>query len=134
MKRGRAKKTADRVAGGGVDWSPEVRAAVLVRSGGCCEVQAEGCVGERPGAELEVHHRKLRRHGDHRIENAIHVCVWNCHPWIHRVAYDPADDGSPVTAYEPYGWLVRSCDDPALIPWLRRGEWVGPDLPSRAPD
>ena len=126
-KRGRAKKTADRVGGGEVDWSPEVRGQVLARSGGRCEIGGPGCLGDA----VNVHHRKLRAHGDHRFVNAIAVCAVD-HDAIHR-GFVQDEDGTERSTYD-VGWLVHGTDDPALIPWLRRGEWVGPDLPSRAPD
>lgn len=56
-----------------------------------------GCTG----AAAHVHHRKLRRFGDHRPVNLLDVCHV-CHDYIHghvRWAYD-------------HGWLVRSHDDP----------------------
>lgn len=80
---------------------------------------------------MNVHHRKLRAHGDHRFVNAIAVCAVD-HDAIHR-GFVQDEDGTERSTYD-VGWLVHGTDDPALIPWLRRGEWVGPDLPSRAPD
>jgi hypothetical protein len=52
-----------------------------------------------------MHHRKLRRFGDHRAENCIHLDR-GCHDWIHA---------HPFESYER-GWLVRSTLDPADVP------------------
>lgn len=83
----------------GNDWPTAVRTAAARRSGGACEID-----GEDPAVHL--HHRKLRRHGDHRICNALHVCQRH-HDEIHR--------NRGRRSYE-LGWLVRSTDDPATVP------------------
>lgn len=77
------------------------KAAVDQRSGGMCEARAaRHCTG---GGEHR-HHRKLRRHNDHRPCNLLHVCHV-CHTEIH---------GNPTRAYEA-GWMVRGHDDPAEV-------------------
>ncbi len=73
---------------------------VYRRSGGHCEM---------PGCQRltdELHHRKLRRHGDHRPVNLMHLCREH-----HRLVHD-----NPETSYEN-GWLVHGYDDPGMIPW-----------------
>jgi hypothetical protein len=84
-------------AGAENDWSPETRRIIRLRSGGMCELKCNRIAAE-------MHHRKLRRFGDHRPENALHVCDPH-HDWIHANVMD---------AYER-GWLVRSTLDPALV-------------------
>lgn len=79
------------------DWSTDVRKEVRLRSRGVCEL---GC--NRPATEM--HHRKLRRHGDHSAINCLHVCA-NHHRWIHDHVFD---------SYQ-LGWLVRSTLDPAAV-------------------
>lgn len=84
--------------------TPATRAAVAVRSGGRCEARvAERC----RGLGQHVHHRKLRRHGDHRPVNLLHVCL-ACHAHIHS---------SPF-AREAYArrFLLRSHMDPEAEP------------------
>lgn len=81
----------------GSDWSPAVRRLAEKRSGGICE----RCLEEEA---VHLHHRKLRRHGDHRIVNALHVCH-ECHHKIHH---------APSWAYTR-GFLVRSHRDPADV-------------------
>jgi len=56
---------------------------------------------------VHLHHRKLRRHGDHSQANLVPLC-FRCHDWAHA---------NPAEAYET-GWLVRSFDDPATSDWL----------------
>jgi hypothetical protein len=81
------------------------RREVLLRSGGWCEVRLDECLGQAHG----VHHRKPRGHGDHRVVNLIAVCA-RCHSEIH---------GHPAWARSE-GLLVRSADDPALVPVVIR--------------
>lgn len=83
--------------------TPATRAAVRARSGGRCEA---GVVRTCAGVAQHVHHRKLRRHGDHTVPNLLDVCLF-CHDAIH---------GRPAWSYE-HGFLVRGHDDPARIPW-----------------
>lgn len=79
------------------DWSPETRRIVRLRSGGMCELKCNRLAAE-------MHHRKLRKYGDHSPDNCLHVCDPH-HDWIHA---------NPMDAYER-GWLVRSTLDPALV-------------------
>ena len=78
------------------------RAEVRRRSGGRCEILHEGCLG----VGTSMHHRKLRRHGDHRPCNLIHVCA-AMHALIHHYTWESYEEG----------WLVKAEDDPAAIPW-----------------
>lgn len=81
--------------------SDEAVAAVRARSKGKCELRASpGCWGYA----VSIHHRKLRRHHDHRPVNLLHTCV-PCHTYAHD---------NPAEAYER-GWLVHSWDDPAEV-------------------
>ena len=80
------------------DWSPEVRKEVRLRSGGMCELKCNKIA-------TSMHHRKLRRHGDHRAVNCIHLDR-GCHDWIHAHVFE---------SYQ-LGWLVRSTLDPADVP------------------
>jgi len=59
------------------------------------------------GAAQHVHHRKLRRHGDHRPANLLHVC-YACHDAIHSSWY-------AATAYARH-FLLRSYQDPEAHP------------------
>jgi hypothetical protein len=115
MKQKRAtprRQTRDETiaeAGAENDWSPETRRIIRLRSGGMCELKCNRIA-------TEMHHRKLRGHGDHRPENGLHVCDqhhdWIHGGWVHDKRVD--DQGEP---YDPYrlGWLVRSTLDPALV-------------------
>lgn len=78
--------------------TPEVRNEVLARDGGCVYPRFRTdhvCFGP-----LELHHRKLRRHGDHRAVNLCAVCG-EAHRDIHA---------HPHWAYA-VGLLVHSWDD-----------------------
>lgn len=60
--------------------TPEVRRAVLERDRWCVLAKFEPdhtCYGT-----LELHHRKLRRHGDHSVENLVTLCTAG-HLWVH---------------------------------------------------
>lgn len=86
--------------------TPEIRALVLRRSGGYCEARA---VRECSGTAQHIHHRKLRRFGDHRPVNLLHVCQV-CHTAIHA---------RPADSYAA-GFLVRGTADPADVPVASR--------------
>jgi hypothetical protein len=92
------------------DWSLEVRREVRLRSGGMCELRCNRIAEQ-------MHHRKLRGHGDHRAVNCLHICRphpdWIHGAWVHDKTRDA--EGKP---YDPYrlGWLVRSTLDPADVP------------------
>jgi hypothetical protein len=78
------------------------RRAVEARSGGWCEARVSArCTG----TAVHKHHRKLRRHRDHRAINLLDVCTF-CHDVIHA---------HPADAYAR-GLLLRSTDDPAAVP------------------
>lgn len=84
------------------DWPSDVRAAVQARSGGRCEARCDIlCTGY--GEHL--HHRLLRRHGDHTAANALAVCH-ACHQAIHA---------HPAAAYA-HGLMVRAGGTPATTP------------------
>jgi len=88
---------------GGKDIPPSARSSVQLRSHGRCEAGFDRCGGRA----AEMHHRKLRRFGDHSPINLLHLCR-HCHNEIHRhVAW----------SYD-HGFLVRQSDDPAFIPVL----------------
>lgn len=78
-------------------------AAVDDRAGNCCErcgAWAEG--GSR-------HHRKLRRHGDHSVQNLVLLCgsgTTGCHGFVHA---------NPALSYAD-GWMIHGGDDPLLVP------------------
>lgn len=87
--------------------TPDTRAEVQRRSGGYCEARVtRACTG----VAVHVHHRKLRRHGDHRPVNLMHVCLV-CHDRIHA---------RPQRSYD-HGWLVRGADNPEEVPVLAPG-------------
>jgi hypothetical protein len=83
-------------------FSAKVRARIRRRSGGRCEA---GIVGVCELWATGMHHRKLRRHGDHTEANGLHVCK-SCHDEIHM---------HPAWSYEQ-GLLVRATSDPASVP------------------
>lgn len=85
----------------------EARKEVIERSGGFCEVVAHRIC---KGKASQVHHRKHRRHGDHRPVNLLAACS-NCHQWIH-CHYEQS--------YEQ-GLLVHAFEDPAAVPLATSG-------------
>ena len=75
----------------------ETREFVLRRDGGCVLARFEPghvCCGV-----VEVHHRKLRRHGDHTAENLAALCTAG-HRWVHD---------HPAVSYA-HGLLLKSWD------------------------
>lgn len=77
--------------------TPEVRAEVLARDQGCVLARFEPdheCWGP-----LELHHRKLRRHGDHSAENLVTLCA-SGHTWVHE----------HVAVARAHGLLLRSTE------------------------
>lgn len=68
------------------------------------------------GRFYSVHHRKLRRHGDHTSANLITLCgsgTTGCHGWVHD---------NPDLARDPeLGYLVRSRTEPGTVPVLVHG-------------
>lgn len=94
-RKATTRRTADPI-------TPEVTDRLRARSGGYCEVRASvRCTG----VASHRHHRKLRRHGNHTLENLLHVCT-HCHEEIH---------GHPDVSYARR-WLLHSTDDPATMP------------------
>lgn len=84
---------------------------VKARSGLICEV---GVVCGGRGRHENTHHRKLRRHGDHRPCNLLGVCFM-CHDWIH---------GHPRDAHA-LGMLCWSWEEPADVWVIVNGrKWV----------
>lgn len=72
--------------------------AVEARSRGMCEAETPLC----RGVAEAFHHRKLRRHGDHSVDNILHVCgLGACHTYVHEHVAE---------SYER-GWLLRSTDE-----------------------
>ena len=60
--------------------TPTTRALVLARDRGCVLARYEPdhtCNGP-----LEIHHRKLRRHGDHSADNLVTLFLVG-HRWVH---------------------------------------------------
>jgi len=90
------------------DWPAPVRKLAAKRSGGVCEF--DGC---RQRA-VDLHHRKARRHRDHRVQNALHLC---------RVHHLYGVHGDRSRALER-GQIVRSGADPAEVPVLLGGRMV----------
>lgn len=74
------------------------RPVVGERSGGMCE----RCGAARAS---DVHHRKLRRFGDHLAANLLHLCH-ACHMWVH----------ANIAASQVAGWILHSWDDPRAVP------------------
>ena len=73
---------------------PKVRAEVLERSQGLCEIPH----GPHIHRADHLHHRRLRSQGgEHTPENLLHVCH-DIHAYIHA---------NPALSYEQ-GWLRRS--------------------------
>lgn len=77
--------------------SPKTLLEVRKRSNLLCEA----CAAARA---VHVHHRKLRRFGDHTLINLLHVCL-ECHDSIH------SQPGS-----HDRGLLVYSHEDPIDVP------------------
>lgn len=91
------------------------RAAIRARAHGACEAAIVAVCDGRP---WQAHHRKLRRHGDHRDVNGLWVCT-PCHTAIHaNVAW----------AYR-HGLLVGSTRDPATVPVVRHASLTTPGPP-----
>jgi hypothetical protein len=94
----------------GTDRDPDIptaeREAVYERSRGEGDVRrCEATASRRcSGVAVHLHHRKLRRHGDHRAVNLLDVCA-QCHHDIHA---------QPAASYLR-GLMVRSADDPATV-------------------
>lgn len=83
------------------------RAVVRLRSGGTCEA-----VCSAPATDW--HHRRNRSQaGEWSAPNGLHLCR-DHHRWV----TDHPLEGREI------GWAVRSHENPAGVPCLRRGEWV----------
>lgn len=80
------------------DWPTAVRRLARRRSGGLCELCAEQVA-------TDLHHRKARRHRDHRVCNALHLCR-RCHDAINNRR----------TWARVRGLTVSPTDDPADVP------------------
>jgi 5-methylcytosine-specific restriction protein A len=91
----------------------KVRAAIIERAKGCCEV----CGEARPG--MQAHHRRVkgmggsRRDDTHLPSNAFWLCAV-CHHIVHA---------NPEESYRN-GWLVRQGETPSEVPVWRHGRVV----------
>ena len=83
----------------------EVRALVRLRSGNKCELCG--------GAAQHLHHRQLRRAGDHSAANLVHLCHL-CHRRVHGHVRWSTDEG----------WLVSQYAEPASVPVCMGETWV----------
>ena len=96
-------------------FSDVVRARVMARSGGFCEIRAVGCWDEAS----QLHHRRPRGMGGSRnpvtgsASNAAACCV-QCHAW--------AESNRELA--RDRGWIVRQGADPREIPVYRYRQWV----------
>lgn len=92
-----------------------VKARIIARSGGLCEVRTRHCWDE--GAQ--IHHRRARGMGGSKdprtggAANALTVCV-PCHAHIESQRAESLE----------MGWLVRQGVDPASVPVFRYRRWV----------
>lgn len=110
MKRTPLKRTPFRRKPTTDPITPLDRAIVLARSGGRCEwanLDMERCTNPA----VHLHHKLLRRHGDHSPENLMHVCAAH-HDWIHR---------NVAESYQ-LGYLRRQ---PATPPPPMADDWPG---------
>lgn len=80
------------------EWSAKVKRQAAQRSGGTCEIDDCHATADH------LHHRKKRRHGDHRIENALHLCAVH-HDIVHSLEAES----------QRLGFIVHSTDDPAAV-------------------
>lgn len=97
----------------------KVRAALKLRSGGVCEVQAPGCDGRAVDPSHRIKTGMGGRRGTaaarhHVLSNLLHACR-GCHSEVIH-AY-------PAAAYWQ-GWMLREHEIPAEVPALYRGMWV----------
>ncbi|MDI9889943.1 HNH endonuclease [Microbacterium sp. IEGM 1404] len=76
----------------------EARPIVHKRSGGMCE----RCCARRA---TDVHHRQLRRHGDHKPANLVDLCR-ECHNRVH----EHRDEATAA------GFIVSGRVDPRTVP------------------
>lgn len=97
------------------EFSDVVRARLMARSGGFCEVRVSGCWDEAS----QAHHRRPRGLGGSRnpqtgqASNGLMVCL-PCHDYLERNRIVARDNG----------WIVRQSADPALVPVHRYRRWV----------
>lgn len=95
-KRSQPRRQSRELDSGETDWSPETRGVVRRRSGGLCEWA--GC----NEVATDMHHRKLRRFGDHRPVNCLHLCDHHHNGVVH----------AEVLWARGHGFIVRSDLDP----------------------
>jgi hypothetical protein len=85
------------------------RQLVHERSGGRCELR--GCHEEA----THLHHRQLRRFGNHTPANLLDVCA-RCHDLIHS--------STMTDAARQWGLLLKSHQEPTQTPVILRHGWV----------
>ena len=96
-------------------FSEKVRARVMARSGGFCEVRASGCWDEAS----QLHHRRPRGLGGSKspatgqASNALSCCL-SCHDYLEKNRELARDRG----------WLVRQGANPCEVPVYRYRKWV----------
>lgn len=94
----------------------DVTAAIAGRSGGWCEMQLNGCLGQATDACHRIKRGMGGRHGaaeaeSSRLSDVIHGCRV-CHQWTHA---------RPTESYE-MGLMLHEGQDPAMEPVLYRNE------------
>lgn len=96
-------------------FSDVVRARVMARCGGFCEVRTRHCWDEAS----QIHHRRPRGAGGSKdpatgqAANGIGVCI-PCHDHLEKHRAEARDNG----------WLVRQGTVPATVPIWRHRRWV----------
>ena len=97
------------------EFSNVVRARLMARSGGFCEVRGATCWDEAS----QAHHRRPRGLGGSRspqtgqASNGLMVCL-PCHSYVEANRELARDNG----------WLVRQGYNPTDVPVWRRRRWV----------
>lgn len=88
------------------------------RSGGLCEAQLPGCIGQATETCHRIKKGTGGRHGEAREQNNSLSNLWHgcrsCHRWTHAV---------PTPAYE-LGLMLHEHQDPPSEPMVRRCEAV----------
>ena len=95
-----------------------VRAALVERSGGWCEIARPGCTGAGVDPSHRITQKAGGRHGEakqrhDRLSNVLWACR-ACHTWV---------TGEPKAANEA-GWVLREWQNPPDWPALYRGRRV----------
>ncbi|MFJ8687378.1 HNH endonuclease [Micromonospora wenchangensis] len=97
-----------------------IRAALVERSGGWCEIARPGCTGQGSDPSHRITQKAGGRHGEAKVRHdRLSNVMWACRACHRFVTANPA-----ASKAEHVGWALEEWQNPATCPALYRGRLV----------